>query len=224
MTNDNRRLPLPRRSRAQKILDFLTFPLRALTLFEDDRWGLSSLRTERFDYCAAEVRGRCLDVGCGRHNLFVERFLGGAGRGIDVHPYEGLDASHLIDPAGRFPFEDASFDTVTFIASLNHVPRPQRDLELQEAFRCLKPGGNILVTMGVPWAEILVHRVVAAYDRLFGTHHDMDNERGMEAEEDYYLTAAEIIERLQAAGFHQIRRKRFWTQWGLNSLFIGWKP
>ncbi len=223
MTNAER-LPRPRRSRAQKLLDFLTFPLRALTLFEDDRWGLSSLRTERFDYCAAEVRGECLDVGCGRHNLFIERFLGGAGRGIDVYPYEGLDASHLIAPGGRFPFEDASFDTVTFIANLNHVPRSQRDFELSEAFRCLRPGGNILVTMGHPLAEILVHRVVAVYDRLFGTRHDMDGERGMDAEEEYYLTAAEIIERLQRAGFRRIRRKRFWTQWGLNSLFIGWKP
>lgn len=214
----------PRRSRAQKILDFLTFPLRALTIFEDDRWGLSSLRTERFDYCAAEVRGDCLDVGCGRHNLFVRQFLRGAGRGIDVYPYEGLDDSHLIDSSGRFPFEEASFDSVTFIASLNHVPRSKRDLELSEAFRCLRPGGNIIVTMGHPLAEILVHRVVEIYDRLFGTHHDMDNERGMEAEEDFYLTAAEITERLQRAGFQNIRRKRFWTQWGLNSLFVGWKP
>lgn len=222
-TNENHLRP-PRRGRFQKVIDFLTFPLRALTIFEDDRWGLSSLRTERFDYCAAEVRGYCLDVGCGRRNLFVERFLGGAGRGIDVYPYEGLDASHLIESSGRFPFPDASFDTVTFIANLNHVPRPKRDLELQEAFRCLKPGGNILVTMGAPWAELLVHRVVAVYDRLFGTRHDMDGERGMEAEEEYYLTAAEIIERLQRAGFQRIRRKRFWTQWGLNSLFIGWKP
>ncbi|MEZ0397254.1 MAG: methyltransferase domain-containing protein [Anaerolineales bacterium] len=217
--------PLPRRrSQRQKILDFLTFPLRALTIFEDDRWGLSSLRTERFDYCAAEVRGECLDVGCGRHNLFIRQFLDGAGRGIDVFPYEGLDASHLIDSSGRFPFADASFDTVTFIASLNHVPRPKRDLELAEAFRCLRPGGNILVTMGHPLAEILVHRVVALYDRLFGTRHDMDGERGMDPEEDLYLSAAEITARLQRAGFRHIRRKRFWTQWGLNGLFIGWKP
>jgi hypothetical protein len=37
------------RSRGQKVKDFVTFPLRAVTLFEDARWGLSDLATERFD-------------------------------------------------------------------------------------------------------------------------------------------------------------------------------
>jgi hypothetical protein len=59
------------RTRSQHVKDFLTFPLRAFTLFHDDRWGLSSLASERFDYVAAEVRGRSLDVGCGYGNRFI---------------------------------------------------------------------------------------------------------------------------------------------------------
>jgi len=93
------------RSRQQRFVDFLTSPLRALTLFEEDRWGLSSLRSERFDYVAREVIGACLDVGCGRNNVFGAQYLDPNGRGIDV-----------------------------FRASLNHVPEPLRDAELGQAF------------------------------------------------------------------------------------------
>jgi hypothetical protein len=52
-----------RRSGFQKIIDFISFPLRAITLFHYDRFSLSSRATERFDYVAREVTGRCLDVG-----------------------------------------------------------------------------------------------------------------------------------------------------------------
>lgn len=212
------------RTRLQQFKDFITFPVRALVLFEDDRWGLSSLRTERFDYCAAQVRGYCLDVGCGRNDVFVRQFLDGHGKGIDFFPYAGLSNDHLVDDMTHFPFKDAEFDSVTFIASINHTPRSLRPVELAEAFRCLKPAGRIILTMGSPLAELVVHRVVFFYDRLFGTGHDMDSERGMGAEEDYYLREAEIRSLLARAGFRDITKKRFWTEWGLNALYVGRKP
>ncbi len=213
-----------RRSGAQKLKDLLTFPLRAVTLFEQDRWGLSSLASERFDYVRREVLGRCLDIGCGRHDRFIRDWCGGNGRGIDVYPYEGLGEEHLVADMTRLPFDDGSFDTVTFIANLNHVPRSQRDAELAEARRCLRPGGNLVVTMGNPLAEILVHKLVALYDRVLGTRLDVDSERGMDDEEAYYLTDREIVGRIERAGFVELRKKYFWTQWGLNHLFTARKP
>jgi len=215
--------PARLRTRAQIVKDTVTFPLRALTLFEHDRFGLSSLRTERFDYVAREVRGECLDVGCGRHNLFVTEWLGGRGRGIDVYAYDGLTADHLVDSLETFPFPDESFETVTFIANLNHVPRSLRDVELAEAYRVLRRGGNIVLTMGHPLAEILVHRLVRFYDRVLGTSIDVDTERGMGEEEEFYLLDAEILERLARAGFRDVRKRRFGSQWGLNHLFVAWK-
>jgi SAM-dependent methyltransferase len=213
-----------RRSAAQKFKDFVAFPLRAFWLFEDDKWGLTALAPERFDYVVRQVRGRCLDVGCGRKNRFVREFLGGAGIGIDVFPYEGLSEEHLIKDITNFPFEDSSFDSVTFIANLNHVPKSKRDIELAEAYRCLRPGGNLIVTMGNPIAELMVHKVVYIYDKLLGTNFDMDTERGMEEEEEYYLLDSEIKARLARAGFVKISKRYFGTQWGLNHLLVAWKP
>jgi SAM-dependent methyltransferase len=184
---------------------------------------LSSLASERFDYVAAEVVGRCLDVGCGYHNKFVTCWLGGNGKGIDVFLYDGLSREDIVRDMTHFPFEDASFESVTFIANLNHVPSSDRDAELSEAYRCLKTGGSIIVTMGNPIAELAVHKVVAFYDRFLKTQVDMDSERGMGEEEAYYLMDSEIIERLTRAGFTNLKKKYFVTQWGLNHLWVGRK-
>jgi SAM-dependent methyltransferase len=212
-----------RRSTIRKVVDFLTFPARSVILFHEDKLGLSSLATERFDYIAKEVTGYCLDVGCGRHNRFVREFLHGNGRGIDVFPYEGLTEEEIVEDITSFPFPDSTFDTVTFIANINHVPKQDRDIELKEAYRVLRRKGNIVVTMGNPFAEVLVHKLVWIYDKLLKTNYDVDSERGMGEGEEYYLTDHEIVERLMRAGFQRARRKRFTTQWGLNHLIVAWK-
>jgi SAM-dependent methyltransferase len=188
-----------------------------------DRWGLSAIASERFDYVSRYVTGRCLDVGCGRHDRFIKEFLGGQGQGIDVFAYEGLDPEQVVEDLSRFPFEDGSFETVTFIACLNHVPRPLRAAELAEAWRVLSDGGTIIVTMGNPVAEIAVHKVVELQDRWLGTRHDVDSERGMDPDEDLFLTDRTIRGLLREAGFVAVRKKRFWTQWGLNHLFVARK-
>jgi SAM-dependent methyltransferase len=212
-----------KRSTRQKVIDFLTFPLRAVAIFHDDKYGLSALASERFDYVAREVYGRCLDVGCGYHNRFVNQWLDGNGKGIDVFRYQGLSDENIVADIRQFPFPDGSFDAVTFIANLNHVPQPDRDIELAEAYRCLRPGGKIIITMGNPLAELAVHRLVALYDQYLGTKVDMDTERGMGEEEEYFLTDVEIVNRLRGAGFQDLRKSYFWTQWALNHLWVGRK-
>jgi SAM-dependent methyltransferase len=211
------------RTQLQELIDFVTFPLRALTLFHEDKWKLTSLASERFYYVAKDVTGNCLDIGCGYGNKFVTEWLGGAGKGIDVFQYAGLTEDQIVEDMTHLPFEDGSFDTVTFIANINHVPKSKRDAELMEANRCLRTGGRIVVTMGNPVAELLVHQVVKWYDRLLGTAVDMDTERGMGEEEEYYLRDSEIAARLKKAGFKNLDKKYFVTQWFLNHLWIGQK-
>ena len=211
------------RSVWKKMCDFLSFPVRAVSLIEKDKGVFSSLASERFYYVARHVAGYCLDVGCGKHNRFVSEFLKGRGQGIDVYKYDGLTSDQIVEDMSRFPFEDASFESVTFIANINHIPKSLRDIELKEACRCLKEGGNIIVTMGNPIAEILVHKLVWLYDRYLGTNVDMDTERGMDHEEQYYLLDREITRRLEKAGFTNIRKRYFVTQWFLNHLFVAEK-
>jgi SAM-dependent methyltransferase len=212
-----------RRNNLQKFKDFVTFPLRAFTIFHDDRWGLSSLASERFDYAASEVTGYCLDVGCGYGNRFIREYLNGNGKGIDVFAYEGLTEENVVPDLSHFPFADETFDSVTFIANINHAPENQRDAELKEAWRVLKPGGNIILTMALPIAELIVHRVVWFYDQFFGADVDMDSERGMQEGETYFVSEQEIEERLIRAGFKHFAHKPFITQWGINRVYTAWK-
>lgn len=216
--------PSPKvRSTGQMILDCVTFPIRAFTLFHHDGFGLSCLATDRFDYVAREVKGFNLDIGCGYGNTFVAHHLGGYGVGIDLFAYEGLTAENLVESLTTFPYHDNTFGTITFIANINHCPKPDRDRELAEAYRVLKPGGRIIITMASPIAELLVHKVVWLWDKLFKTKVDMDSERGMEEGEEYYLTDEEIRTRLATAGFTSITKKRFATQWFMNAMYIGTK-
>jgi SAM-dependent methyltransferase len=211
------------RSNKQKFLDFITFPFRAITLFYSDKWGLSCQATERYDYVSREVLGYCLDIGCGPNNRFIKEFCNNNGFGIDVFQYEGLSNENIVRDMTHLPFNNETFKTVTFIANINHIPKFQRDSELKEAYRVLCKKGNIIITMGNPIAEFLVHKVVSLYDRLFKTHQDVDSERGMVEGEDYYLKDSEIRNRLYKAGFIEIHKKYFYTQWGLNHLFIASK-
>jgi SAM-dependent methyltransferase len=212
-----------KRSVVQTMKDFFFFPLRAVWLFEEDRYGLSSLASERFYYVAGQVKGVCLDIGCGRNNRFIREFLDGQGIGIDVYPYEGLTEKDIVQDMTRLPWEESRFDTVTFIANINHIPRSIRQAEIVEACRILKPGGNMVVTMGNSLAEYLVHKLVACYDALLGTRFDMDGERGMDEEEEYSLSEQEIMRLMSGAGLGLIEKHYFVTQWGLNRMYVGYK-
>ncbi len=181
-----------------------------------------SLRSERFSYVAEETAGRTLDIGCGPHNRFVTEWIED-GIGIDVYQYDGLAEDQIVSDMTRLPFGASSFDSVTLIAALNHIPRPLRDPQLAEMQRVLRPGGRIIITMGTAFAESAVHRLVHFYSERFKTHEDMDHERGMEEDEDYSITKSEILERLRRTGFVGVRQRRIWTQFGLNKLYIAVK-
>jgi SAM-dependent methyltransferase len=99
-----------------------------------------------------ESRGIVLDVGCGAQPY---RSL--------VHPeatYMGIDHADAQRHFGysmpdttyyegdRWPCADASVDVVLTTETLEHIPDPQ--VYLGQAFRCLKPGGQLILT--VPFA------------------------------------------------------------------------
>ena len=112
-----------RRSFIQTAFDFMSFPLRAVAIFDNDFLWFTSLRSERFYYVKKEIEGYCLDIGCGPHNIFIKKFKKNNGIGIDVFKYEGLENDDIVEDMTNLPYKDNTFDCVTFIANYNHIPK-----------------------------------------------------------------------------------------------------
>src|SRR5947209_5216634 len=138
----------------QEIKDFVGAPLRLILLPDEAcrRLGLTSLEDERLAVVLPWISGRLLDIGAGNSRL-VRTY--GDGIGIDVHDFGG--GATLVDNVRQLPFPDSSFDTVTFVASLNHIP--ERREALAESHRVLRASGRILVTMIDPFVSSIGHRL-----------------------------------------------------------------
>jgi SAM-dependent methyltransferase len=101
-----------------------------------------------------------LDLACGsgKPTLRIAQKTGCHVSGVDLHSeaivsakanarelgYEGRTKFYQGNAAERLSFADASFDAVTCIDAINHLP--DRPAVLQEWHRVLKPGGFLLFT------------------------------------------------------------------------------
>lgn len=92
---------------------------------------------------------RILDVGCGI-GMYVEKFRRYSGDvyGVDVDPEKVAQASRTLPniseaPAETLPFEDNTFDVIMLHEVIEHVDDDRRSI--QEAVRCLKPGGKVVI-------------------------------------------------------------------------------
>lgn len=150
------------------------------------------------------VRGRLLDIGCGR-NLLVKKY--GNGIGVDANKWDGVDL--VIMDSSRLPFNNQEFDSITIIAALNHFP--ERKLTLVECHRLLRPGGILIITM--PYYRI------AKLWHLLRKPWDIDQRfRKWVPGEKYALTKKELILLATSSGFSLKLRKKFMV--GLNSLYV----
>jgi SAM-dependent methyltransferase len=66
-------------------------------------------------------------------------------------PHEDAIAVDVVSSIDQLPFEDASFDAAMLTQVIEHVPAPE--LVLREAFRVVRPGGALLVTVPFIWEE-----------------------------------------------------------------------
>lgn len=96
------------------------------------------------------AKGKVLDIGCGS-NTFVRSH--GQGTGVDVAPWKGCDV--VVEDTAKMPFENDAYDTVSYLACLNHIPN--RDDVVKEGYRVTKPGGRVLVTMIPPRLGSFIH-------------------------------------------------------------------
>ncbi|NEQ64713.1 MAG: class I SAM-dependent methyltransferase [Symploca sp. SIO2D2] len=193
------------KSLLQRTWDFLGIPFRLI--FFDQKWlpyfGWTTLEEERLKAVLPYIKGRLLDIGAGSNNL-VKRY--GKGFGVDVHDWGG--GVIVVEDTSHLPFDEQSFDTITFIACLNHIP--YRQAVLEEARRLLKPDGQLIITMINPFFGDIGH-VIWWYgeDRHRG---------GMEEGEVGGLWKKELVKMCQDAGFDLHVHQRF--VYYMNNLYI----
>jgi SAM-dependent methyltransferase len=150
------------------------------------------------------ISGRLLDVGCG-FNRLVRNYANGVG--VDVHPWPGADV--IVADTATLQFESASFDTVTIIAALNHIPN--RVAVLAECRRLLRPGGRVVITMLTPRTSRIWHWLRAPWDAD-------QRDRGMQPGEVFGFTSAQLLEMFNRAGFTLLVHERFML--GFNSVYV----
>jgi SAM-dependent methyltransferase len=151
------------------------------------------------------IKGRLLDLGCGFNNL-VRAY--GSGVGTDVFPWEGIDV--LVGNSALLPFPDDSFDTVTIVAALNHIPN--RAQVLLEVRRVLRFDGKLIITMIGPRTGFLAHAVFARDEQRRG---------GMHPNEKKGMTRQQVLTLLGQCGFTTTSQIAF--QLHLNRVFVAVK-
>jgi SAM-dependent methyltransferase len=112
--------------------------LQAASLWRDLRPTLSGLS------------GRLVDVGCGaqpyRHLLSKRADYVGLDTGrADADFGYAIPGVRLFGDDNHWPVADGEADVVLATETLEHVPDPPTFLA--EAFRCLKPGGRVIITV-----------------------------------------------------------------------------
>lgn len=193
------------KSLLQAIWDFVGIPFRFALLDQEwlPRLHWTTLEDERLAIVSPHIHGRLLDVGAGLNNL-VKSY--GDGIGVDVYDW-GNDVV-VVESSAALPYPNESFDTITFVACLNHIPYRQE--ALNEARRLIRPDGNLVITMINPILGGIGHKIWwYSEEKVRG---------GMKEGEVGGLWKEEVIHLCQQAGFKLVTHKRF--QCGLNNLFI----
>lgn len=165
------------------------------------------LAARRLDATKRHVRGRLLDFGCGDNRLVRAH---GNGVGVDVVQWGSVDL--VVENTGRLPLEDASFDTISFVACLNHIPN--REEVLDEAHRLLVADGRVVATMIPPRLSAFWHWVIRPWD-------PDQHGRHLHEGEVWGISNAEMRRLFERHGFTVERHERF--DFGLNNLFVARK-
>lgn len=160
------------------------------------------------------MKGRLLDVGCGR-KPYREMFSTNEYVGLEIDTPENRtnkEADFFYD-GDRFPFHDHDFDGIVCNQVLEHVFTPDRFLG--EIRRVLKPGGLLLLTVPFVWDE---HEQPWDYARYssFGLRSLLEK-NGFEVLEQQKINSdVRVLFQLVNAYLFKV----LWTRWPVINLLI----
>lgn len=167
---------------------------------------------------------RVLDVGCGTGTLTIEiakRCPGGAVTGVDGDPEilrlaerkaAKSNARVRLDHAlaSALPYPDESFDRVVSSLFFHHLSWPEKERAAREAFRVLRPGGELHVADWGRPSGLLMRAAFLPVQLLDGFDNTRDNVRGR------------LPELFEGAGFGDVSETRtFATAYGALALYRG---
>lgn len=154
-----------------------------------------------------------LDFGCGHQALFLRSVQADLrqGIGLDYDAASGRPAANLeiqnFHFKNRFAFADGTFDHITILAVLEHIPLDQVSVLFREFHRILKDGGSVLLTTPTPDSKPLLEFLAFKLKIISGPEI---------ADHKHYWNQADIMALAARDGFTCETYRTF--QFGLNSF------
>lgn len=155
---------------------------------------------------------KLLDIGCFDGHLFKSL------KPKNIQPSIGLDP--LIDEtkklnehqliSGSFPdaiSENTTFDCITMLAVLEHIPREEQQQFNEAFFNYLNPSGRIIITVPSPYV-----------DQILWVLRKLNLVDGMSLDEHYGFKTKEVFTLFDKEKYRLLKHKKF--QLGLNNLFV----
>ena len=183
--------PVPRDARRTPIAyDYDSIPVGSYdAVFKSGRGARSKWHHLKFARFAREMTGarRHLDIGCGPGTFIGSLDAARHSIGVDIaepqiayakERYGGHGRDFQRVDSGPLPFGDSSFDMVTIIEIIEHLPPHENVALIRESLRVLAPGGTLLVStpnFGGCWpvAEaMMAHFGGMSYAEQHITHYD----------------------------------------------------
>ena len=140
------------------------------------------------------INGDLVDVGCDEPQILFQKVCKQMNScvGIDIVVKPGKKGNVKIlrqDLQKRIDVPDQSADAITFLAVLEHMKHPKE--MIQEAYRILRPGGVLLVTVPSPASK----RILEFFAKISLVRQEMVDQH------ENYFTVDQLRELSKKAGF-----------------------